>query len=83
MFCTLFTIRNVATNCAFFCVILNMEGEMSYLFYLAISFGIFVLGTLLEELLLIPKIMKQENSLNPAILLLTVAIFGDLKGFLE
>lgn len=62
------------------CVILNMEGAMSYIFYLAISVGIFVIGSLLEELLLIPKIMKQENSINPAILLLSVAVFGELMG---
>lgn len=62
------------------CVILNMEGAMSYIFYLVISVGIFVIGSLLEELLLIPKIMKQENSINPAVLLLSVAVFGELMG---
>ena len=58
----------------------TMRLNLLRVFYLAISVGIFVTGSLLEELLLIPKIMKQENSINPAILLLSVAVFGELMG---
>ena len=62
------------------CIILNLEGEFSYLFYLSISAGIFILGTLIEELLLIPRIFKQENSINPAVLMISIAVFGELMG---
>ncbi|MBL56162.1 MAG: hypothetical protein CMP61_03140 [Flavobacteriales bacterium] len=65
---------------ALFCVILNMEGEYSYWVYLMIAVLIFLVGTIIEEFVLKPKIMHQENSLNPAILLLTLAIFGELMG---
>lgn len=62
------------------CIILNMEGEFSYIFYLSIAIGVFVIGTLLEELVLYPKIMKQSNSINPAILMVSIAVFGEVMG---
>ena len=68
---------------ALFCVILNMEGEYSYWVYLMIAVLIFLVGTIIEEFVLKPKICIRENSLNPAILLLTLAIFGKLMGLLE
>ena len=65
---------------ALFCVILNMEGELGYFVYLGIAIGIFVIGTIVEELVLIPKIFKQENSLNPAVLMFSLAVFGETMG---
>jgi len=62
------------------CIILNLEGDFSYIFYLGIAIGIFILGTLMEELILNPKVFKQENSINPAILMVSVAVFGELMG---
>lgn len=67
---------------ALFCVILNMEGELGYFFYLGISTAIFIVGTLVEELVLIPKIFKQENSINPAVLMFALAVFGETMGLL-
>ena len=65
---------------ALLCVILNMEGELGYFIYLGIAVIIFIIGTIVEELVLIPKIFKQENSLNPAVLMFALAIFGETMG---
>ena len=65
---------------ALLCVILNMEGDLGYFIYLGIAVVVFIIGTIVEELVLIPKIFKQENSLNPAVLMFALALFGETMG---
>lgn len=47
-----------------------------------IVLGIFILLQLLEDAVLVPKLMREVTGLNPALMLLSLAIWGSLLGIL-
>ncbi len=62
------------------CFILSIETDQSFLFYMLINIGAFVLASLIEEIILIPKIMEAKMGMNPAIMVLSVSIGSYLFG---
>jgi predicted PurR-regulated permease PerM len=63
------------------CLVLSTEGDHSFLFYFGIILGVFVVASLLEELLLNPRIMEKSVGMNPVIMVLAISIWGYLLGF--
>tara|TARA_R110001592_G_scaffold75225_1_gene227903 strand:+ start:80917 stop:82053 length:1137 start_codon:yes stop_codon:yes gene_type:complete len=50
------------------CVVLSVENPQSFLFFFSISTGVFILASILEEALLIPRIMEKNIGMNPVIM---------------
>ncbi|UKN00398.1 AI-2E family transporter [Paracrocinitomix mangrovi] len=62
------------------CWVLSMETGTGFFVYLGSIAGVFVVVSVLEELLFTPKIMKDYNGLNPAIMILSFALWSHLFG---
>jgi predicted PurR-regulated permease PerM len=56
------------------CLVLSIENGPGFLFYFGITFGVFILATLLEELLLTPRIMEKNIGMNPVIMVLAASL---------
>ncbi len=65
---------------AFSCLMLSIETNGSFFLYFGIIFGIFILSSILEELVLFPKIMKNVSSMNPVIMMVSVSVWSFLLG---
>tara|TARA_R110002050_G_scaffold93616_1_gene195499 strand:- start:907 stop:2040 length:1134 start_codon:yes stop_codon:yes gene_type:complete len=57
------------------CVVLSVEQAQSFLFFFSISTGVFVLASILEEALLIPRIMEKNIGMNPVIMVLALSFW--------
>lgn len=57
------------------CVVLSVEQAQSFLFFFSISTGVFVLASILEETLLIPRIMEKNIGMNPVIMVLGLSFW--------
>lgn len=57
------------------CVVLSVENPQSFLFFFSISTGVFVLASVLEEALLIPRIMEKNIGMNPVIMVLALSFW--------
>jgi len=57
------------------CVVLSVEQAQSFLFFFAISAGVFVLASIIEEALLIPRIMEKNIGINPVIMVLGLSFW--------
>lgn len=64
------------------CLILSMESGHPFYVYFGIVVGIFVLASILEETLLIPKIMEKNIGMNPVIMVLAVSVWGYVFGLM-
>jgi len=64
------------------CLVLSMEDSSGFFLSFGIIFAIFVVMSVIEELLLFPKIMKGVSGMNPAIMMVSVAVWGYLLGIL-
>ena len=62
------------------CFILSIETDHSFLIYYGICIGVFVLASLIEEILLIPNILEANMGMNPAIMVLAVSVGGFVFG---
>jgi len=62
------------------CLILSMEQGNSFFIYFGIVLAVFILASMLEELVLFPKIMKGVSSMNPAIMMISIAVWSYLLG---
>jgi predicted PurR-regulated permease PerM len=62
--------------------LLSLETGQPYWIPLVIVLGIFLLIQLLEDAVLVPWLMKEVTGMNPAIMLLSLAIWGSLLGIL-
>ena len=62
------------------CVLQSMETDTSVLVTIGSAAFVFVVIQLLQELLLIPRIMNKVTGLHPAIILLSLSIWGSLLG---
>ncbi|MFT6727932.1 MAG: putative PurR-regulated permease PerM [Litorivivens sp.] len=62
------------------CLVLSTEGDLSFLTYLSIIAGIFVLASLLEELILTPRIMENNIGMNPVVMVLALSVWGYVLG---
>lgn len=61
-------------------IILSIEGSGNFITYSIIILIIYLIMILVEQIILIPKIMLEEAKLNPAVLMLSGAVFGYLFG---
>lgn len=62
------------------CVLQSMETDTSVWVTIGSAAIVFVVIQLLQELLLIPRIMNKATGLHPAIILLSLSIWGSLLG---
>ncbi|MDG1145414.1 MAG: AI-2E family transporter, partial [Flavobacteriales bacterium] len=62
------------------CVLQSMETDTSVWVTIGSASIVFVVIQLLQELLLIPHIMNKATGLHPAIILLSLSIWGSLLG---
>ena len=62
------------------CLPLSIEGSHGFLFYYGIAAGVFVLASLIEELVLNPLIMEKNMGMNPAIMVLALSVWGYALG---
>ncbi len=65
---------------ALFTLVLAMEQNGNFLIYYGIIVLVFILVSVLEEVVLFPKIMKDVSSMNPAIMMLALAVWSYLMG---
>jgi predicted PurR-regulated permease PerM len=62
------------------CLVLSIENGQSFLLLYGIVLGVFILSTLLEEIILTPRIMEKNVGMNPVIMVLAASIGGYLFG---
>lgn len=62
------------------CLVLSIEGNHSFLLFFGIIIGIFILASVLEELVLTPWIMEKNIGINPVIMVLALSIWSYLLG---
>jgi predicted PurR-regulated permease PerM len=62
------------------CWALSMEQDQSFFLYFGLVFATVVLVSVLEELLFFPKIMKDVATMNPAIMMISLAVWSALFG---
>ncbi len=62
------------------CLVLSVENPHGFLFYFSIVLSVFVLASLVEELVLVPAIMEKNIGMNPVIMVLSLAIWGYVLG---
>ena len=61
---------------------MSLEAGQPFWILLVIIIGVFLLIQILEDALLIPFFMKEVTGMNPALMLLSIAIWGSLMGIL-
>jgi predicted PurR-regulated permease PerM len=57
------------------CMVLSAENPQSFLFFFSISSGVFVLASLIEEIVLTPRIMEKNIGMNPVIMVLALSFW--------
>ena len=63
------------------CLVLSIENEQSFFLYFGIIVGVFMLASVLEEVVLNPKIMEYNIGMNPVIMVLALSIWGYILGW--
>ncbi|MFK7921044.1 MAG: AI-2E family transporter [Bacteroidia bacterium] len=63
------------------CLVLSIEHDHSFLFYYGIVGGVFILASIIEELVLTPRIMEKNIGMNPVIMVLALSVWSYLLGF--
>ncbi len=62
------------------CLILSIEHSFGFFFYFGIVLSVFIITSVLEELVLFPKFMKDVSGMNPAVMMVSVSLWGYLLG---
>jgi len=62
------------------CLVLSTEGQQGFLFYYGIVVGVFVLASLVEEIVLNPFIMEKNIGMNPVIMVLAISVWNYVLG---
>ena len=62
------------------CWVLSMETGTNFFVFLSIIGGVFILISILEETIFTPRVMKDFNGLNPAIMIVSFAVWTHLFG---
>jgi predicted PurR-regulated permease PerM len=57
------------------CMVLSAENPQSFIFFFSISSAVFVLASLIEEIVLIPRIMEKNIGMNPVIMVLALSFW--------
>ncbi len=64
------------------CFVMNMETGTPIWLCIAMTAGVFVTVQIIQDMFLTPKIMGHATGLNPAMILLSLSVWGKLLGFL-
>jgi len=64
------------------CLVVSLENNQSFLLIFGIVVAVFLLVTLLDELVFTPFIMQKRISINPVILVLSLSIWTYLLGYI-
>jgi predicted PurR-regulated permease PerM len=62
------------------CIVLSVENNHSFLLYFGIIVGVFILASILEELILNPRIMEKNIGMNPVIMVLSLSVWSFIMG---
>ncbi len=62
------------------CLVLSIEHPHSFLLYYGVVVGVFILASIIEELILTPRIMEKNIGMNPVIMVLALSIWSYLLG---
>ncbi len=65
---------------AFLCVVMSVETGTSFLALFVIALGIMLVVQIIQDTLIVPRVMGKVTGLNPAIILLALSIWGALLG---
>lgn len=68
--------------CFLLCLVGTVSGAGDFWVLVWESLAVYVIVQLIQDLLLTPKIMGKQMGLNPAIILLSLSVWGCLLGFL-
>lgn len=63
------------------CIIGAVDGGMSFWLLGALTIAVFLIAQVIQEVFLTPRIMGDATGLNPAIILLSLSVWGSLLGF--
>lgn len=62
------------------CLVLSMENDQNFFIYFGIILAVFILSSILEELILYPKFIEKKMSMNPVIMMLSLSVWGYVFG---
>ncbi len=62
------------------CLVLSVETPLSFLFYFTIVVVVFIVASIVEELLLTPMIMEKNIGMNPVIMVLALSVWSYIFG---
>lgn len=62
------------------CLVLAMERDQNFFLFFGIVLAVFILMSVLEEMVLFPYVMKDVSSMNPAIMMVSLALWTYLLG---
>jgi len=62
------------------CWALSIEQNQSFFLYFGLLSAVFIIVSILEELIFFPKIMKDVSSMNPAIMMISLAVWSYVLG---
>jgi predicted PurR-regulated permease PerM len=62
------------------CWAMSVEQDQNFFLYFGLVLGVMVVVSVLEELLFFPKIMKDVATMNPAIMMIALAVWSALFG---
>ena len=66
---------------AFLCLVLSVDTGQPFWPLFGWTFAAYCICQLIQDLVLVPRIMKQQMGLNPAIVFLSLSVWGYLLGF--
>lgn len=66
---------------AFLCLVASVDSGQSFWYLFGWTFAAYCICQVIQDLVLIPSIMKQQMGLNPAIVFLSLSIWGFVLGF--
>jgi len=64
------------------CLVLSVEHSPGFLVYFGIILAVFILSSILEEVVLNPLIMEKNIGMNPVVMILALSVWGYLFGML-
>lgn len=62
------------------CLVVSVENDQNFLIPFGIIVGVFVFSSLIEELVLNPKIMEKNIGMNPVIMVLALSVWSFIFG---
>lgn len=62
------------------CLVLSLENDHSFFLYFGIVAGVFVIASLIEELVMNPFIMEKNIGMNPVTMVLALSIWAYIMG---